>query len=427
MDHLIVSVTPLSFRIQNYLRLSGLGLIALFGIVVVLAVDFSPAVSKRTAPTAEQALLVRRQVQQIRAQLRSNDGRASIRMTPADLTGVAALISALEKFGQVDVAVADNALSIRSSRQFGFLWMNGEATISSSRKGFPDTRLQIGDLPLGSRLSRWIINRAIDVARGRGIEVPPVDDLVRSLRINPKAVALDIHLPLGGAFANDISNFRTQPIDARLTASIYCRLLSANAEAPTSDMAILVQRAFADPTSAKSVADQNRAAFVALAMYAASPEAGRLAGDATQRVQQCKGTRGEALLAGRADLASHWALSAALAVSLGDDVGRAMGEWKELSDSRPGGSGFSFVDLAADRAGLAFARQASNPETATATARNLRMATTGYLLPIRALALSEGLTERQFVSKFNALDSAQFIAAKARIDAVLAKNRKALP
>lgn len=427
MDHLIVSVTPLPFRIRKTLWLLGLGVIALFASVIVLAVDLSPVVSQRMAPTADQASLVRRQVEQVRAELRSNDGRASIRMTPADLAGVAALMSALKKFGRVDVVAADNALSIRSSRRLGFVWLNGEATILPNKKGFPDTRFHLGDLPLGSRLSRWFINRAIDVARGRGIEVPPVDDLVRSLRIDAKAVVVEIYLPLGGAFANDISNFRTQPIDARRTASIYCRLLAENAQSPTPDMAVLVRRAFANQSPAHSIVDQNRAAFVALAMYAASPEAGRLAGDATQRVRQCKGKSGEASLAGRADLANHWALSAALAVSLGDDVGRAMGEWKELADSRPGGSGFSFVDLAADRAGLAFARQASNPETAAATARHLRTATTEYLLPIRALALSEGLTERQFVSQFNALDSAQFIAAKSRIDAVLAKNQESLP
>ncbi len=417
-----MSVTPLPFRIRNFLRLLGLGLIALSAIVIVLAVDISPAVPERMTPTAEQASLVRRQVQQIQAQLRGNNGRASIRMTPADLAGVAALVSALKKFGRVDAVVADNELSIKTSRQFAFVWLNGEATISPGKKGFPDTRFRVGDLSLGSPISRWIINQAIDVARGRGIQVPPVDDLVRSVRIDAKAVLLDIYLPLGGSFANDISNFHTQPIDARRTAAIYCRLLAENLDAPTSDMALLVQRAFAGPTPSNAIVEQNRAAFVALAMYAVSTEAGRLAGDAAQRVRQCKGMNGEAVLAGRADLASHWALSAALAMSLGDDVGRAMGEWKELSDSRPGGSGFSFVDLAADRAGLVFARQASDPATAAVTARNLRTATTEYLLPIRALALSEGLTERQFVSQFKALDSTQFNAATSRIDAVLEKN-----
>jgi hypothetical protein len=187
-------------------------------------------------------------------------------------------------------------------------------------------------------------------------------------------------------------------------------------------MAIVVRRAFAPTKSTLSLVEQNRSAFVALAMYATLPNAGRLAGNASQRVKSCGKDRPEPLLAGRADLAKHWALSAALAVSLGDDIGTAMGEWKELSDSRPGGSGFSFVDLAADRAGLAVARRASDPTTAATVLSRLRTATDEEMLPVRALALSEGLSERDFVASYRAIDSAQFAIAKDRIDRVIAQT-----
>ncbi len=422
MDHLFVPVTPQSIRIRNLLRWLAFGLLGFLVLIVMLALDFSPVVPMRPKPTAEQASLVRLQVQALRTQLSGNSGRASIYLTRDDLAGITALATALEKFGRVDATVGDKSLTIRSSRQFGFIWFNSKAKISPSARGFPETRFQIGDLPLGSRPSRWLLDRIIDFARGRDIDVPPVDDLVRSVRFDANGIGVDVYVPLGGAFANDISNLGSQPVDASRTASIYCRLRAANAKAPTSDMAIVVRRAFANDVPASARVDENRAALVALAMYAVSPEAGRLAGDVAQRVRNCTSSNGEVFLAGRADLARHWTLSAALAVSLGADVGRALGEWKELSDSRPGGSGFSFVDLAADRAGLAFARLASDPVTAAATARRLRTATAEYLLPIRALALSEGLTERQLVSQFGALDSAQFKAATARIDAVLAKS-----
>ena len=121
------------------------------------------------------------------------------------------------------------------------------------------------------------------------------------------------------------------------------------------------------------------------------------------------------------DLETH-AVFQRLAKAANLSTGRAMGEWKELSDSRPGGTGFSFVDLAADRAGLALARRATDPATAAVTAKRLQSADTEYLLPIRALALSEGLTEQQFVTGFKTINSAQFNAAKARIDKVLEKS-----
>ncbi len=427
MDHLIVPVTPPSSRARKFRRLSLRVLIALLCILIVLAVDFSPTVTERPAPTAQQVVLVRQQVEQIRSQLRGNAGQASIRLTEADLASASVLISALEKFGQVDASIVDKAVILRSSKQYGVFWLNMQVDIAPNPAGFPPANLRIGDLRLGSRLSRWVIGGVIDVARRRGVDVPPLHDLVRSVRLDTTSVQVAIRMPLSGAFAKDISSFGSQPVDAALTAAIYCRLVSDNRTTQTTDLAVHVRRAFGSRSSQYPIVAQNRAAFVALAMYTTSLDAGRLAGDATQRARKCRGQSGGVVLAGRTDLANHWALSAALAVALGADVGRAMGEWKELSDSRPGGSGFSFVDLAADRAGLAFARLASDPQTANETALNLSAATAEYLLPVRALALAEGLTERQFVSQFQTVDSLKFNAAKSRIDAVLAKKRAPLP
>jgi hypothetical protein len=427
MDHPFLSVTPPLSRFSKFRRFVGRLFMATIAVVLVLAVDFSPKVADPKTPTAEQAQRVRRLASQLQSQLRQNDGLATLFVDRVDLASAATLVTALKKFGRVDGTVADKSATIRLSRRFGYLWVNGEARLSPSATGFPETRLKIGDLPIGPVLSRWIMDRTIGIARYRGVKVPPVDDLVRSLRIENDTVVLSVHLPLGGAFANDLSNFREQPVDAAQTAAIYCQLIAQNRKAPSNEMAILVHRAFAVEPSALPIIEQNRAALVALAMYTASVEAGRLAGDATQRVRKCTGRRGEVRLVGRADLASHWALSAAFAVSLGNDVGRAMGEWKELSDSRPGGSGFSFVDLAADRAGLAFARRATDPATAAATAKKLRIADGEYLLPVRALALSEGLSEREFITGFKTINSAQFAEAKVRIDAVIASTSAQKP
>lgn len=422
MDHSLLSVThPLS-RVAKMCRFLGRLLVVLFGLIILLVLDFSPTVSAPKVPTAQQALRVRGHAQQLQMQLRQNNGLASLRLDRDDLASAASLASALREFGRIESFIFEKALTLRMSRQFGFIWINAEARIFSSTKGFPESQLKIGDLQLGSRFSRWGINRATEFARWHGIKVPPVDDLVRSMRVDKDAVVLAVHLPLGGAFANDLSHFRGQPVDAAQTAKTYCLLVAQNRKKLTVDMAALVRQAFAPLRADITSVEQNRATLVALAMYVTSVEAGRLAGDAAQRVRKCTGHRARVILAERADLASHWSLSAALAVSLGDEVGGAMGEWKELSDSRPGGSGFSFVDLAADRAGLAFARHASDPATASATAQKLRKATSDYLLPIRALALSEGLTEQAFVAEFKSIDNAKFSAAKSRIDAVLAKS-----
>lgn len=61
----------------------------------------------------------------------------------------------------------------------------------------------------------------------------------------------------------------------------------------------------------------------------------------------------ELVLHDRNDIAQHFIISAALAAWAGEPLAEAIGVWKELEDARAG-SGFSFADLAADRAGTRF-------------------------------------------------------------------------
>jgi hypothetical protein len=67
----------------------------------------------------------------------------------------------------------------------------------------------------------------------------------------------------------------------------------------------------------------------------------------------------------RIDLAQHFIASAAITASANGQLAQMMGEEKELSDAK-GGSGFSFIDLTADKAGTRFG------EVATASADSAR-------------------------------------------------------
>ena len=106
------------------------------------------------------------------------------------------------------------------------------------------------------------------------------------------------------------------------------------------------------PTS--DPAAENRAALVVLAAYLAGrglsavvPQAHAWPRPAARRVT----------LRGRRDLAQHFAVSAALAAAAGSPLADAVGLAKELDDAKRG-SGFSFSDLAADRAGTLFGTHA---------------------------------------------------------------------
>jgi hypothetical protein len=94
-----------------------------------------------------------------------------------------------------------------------------------------------------------------------------------------------------------------------------------------------------------------------------------------------------------------------------------------LDDSRPSGSGFSFVDLAADRASAQTALQAIDTRSARATAADLSRATDDYLLPKALLTAPEGLSDAAFADRFGALDQKAYRDAVSMIDQVLAQQR----
>lgn len=69
---------------------------------------------------------------------------------------------------------------------------------------------------------------------------------------------------------------------------------------------------------------------------------------------------GKPTLKGREDWLAHFAVSASLTAYIGPLLAEKVGIGKELRDAR-GSSGFSFADLAADNAGICFARTLLNP------------------------------------------------------------------
>ncbi len=109
---------------------------------------------------------------------------------------------------------------------------------------------------------------------------------------------------------------------------------------------------------------------------------------------------------GRHDLCQHFVVSCALAAVGGPEAAEAAGVLKEVLDSRPGGSGFSFADLSADMAGVAFAKQLlASPALLERVERSFTVA--DYALPPRGLV--EGLSEAEFIKRYGATDDERFL------------------
>ncbi|MBS0348613.1 MAG: hypothetical protein JSR69_19375 [Proteobacteria bacterium] len=107
-------------------------------------------------------------------------------------------------------------------------------------------------------------------------------------------------------------------------------------------------------------------------------------------------------LRGREDLAQHFTVSAALAAWAGEPLANAIGLDKEVSDSR-GGSGFSFVDLAADRAGTRLGQLAVRDPERLAAGVSAGLRDTSLLPPIDGLP--ESMMADEFQRRFGGVDA----------------------
>jgi hypothetical protein len=118
-----------------------------------------------------------------------------------------------------------------------------------------------------------------------------------------------------------------------------------------------------DRSSFGAPTDENQAALMALIIYLGDSRFEKLTGPVRTGVLQGHHGRSEPVtLNGRHDLLLHFIISAGLKVVADQGVAMAIGEFKELLDSNRGGTGFSFVDLGADRTGLMFAEMATASE-----------------------------------------------------------------
>jgi hypothetical protein len=128
---------------------------------------------------------------------------------------------------------------------------------------------------------------------------------------------------------------------------------------------------------------------------------------------------GSPTLHGRHDLAQHFSVSAALTAVAGAQAAESAGILKEMLDSR-GGSGFSFADLSADFAGIAFARRLLHkPSRLAVIEKSFRIGE--YAISPRGLP--EGLTAAEFEKQYGSLKDERF----QRLQTDIRKRIDALP
>lgn len=307
-------------------------------------------------------------------------------------------------------------LSASLPLSLGF-WLNADAFVRPDAHHHLRISGRLGHLPVPAFVAHAGIGLARLLLRMRGADIPPLNSLVPRFYMGQGGVAAMVDVPNRTHVVGTLTSLGDDKIDPERVAAHYCSLVRAQQQRPDPQLVEQVRRVFAE---ADGSAVDNRSAFVALSLLAAGMDVGALPRGPDALLARCGKSPLPLLLLGRDDLPKHWAVSAALTAVFGTQASISMGTWKEISDSGAGGSGFSLIDLSADRSGTFCADRAGEADHAAQMRQWLAQVGESDLLPVGALALAEGMTEAEFRARYASTDSATFDATVRHIDAMLA-------
>ncbi len=163
---------------------------------------------------------------------------------------------------------------------------------------------------------------------------------------------------------------------------------------------------------------ENRAALLSLGILLGHHRVADLSGsrDATRHLAAAKDRIGHVTMRGRSDWTKHFCVSAALVVLSDNSTSDLLGVLKEDLDS-DGGSGFSFGDLLADRAGAQFSKAALDDVDAARRMQNAfaEEVTLEDFFPTAA-GLPEGLSANELQTRYGGIGGAGYRKLEAEIE-----------
>jgi hypothetical protein len=345
----------------SLLALTVAALVLLVGLLA-LALDHAPAVAERTDVRIED-------VQHALTLARSHDPRRS---TPGQLNQLSVTerdVELLLNHGAKRLLGMRVALTLQAQQgelqaslpwKFGPLggWLNLQTTWQET-VGLPAlARWRVGSLPLPTALARPLLHAAavrLGVARA---DLQLVPQVVQQVRFG--ADRMDVAYIWQTDTSNRLLSALT-PLAEQGRLQAYNALLTALTQrnkgwtTPLPDLLLpMFELARQRSEGTENAAQENRAAVLTLALYVTGRRLGSVvpAARGWPQPRQLK-----VLLAGRDDFPQHFLVSAFLAMEGTSPLTDAIGLAKEVADAN-GGSGFSFTDLAANRAGLRFGQMA---------------------------------------------------------------------
>lgn len=407
------------FKIFKILLLVFILLVAGVASLVWYGLQEKPLAHANSSQQIENAESVTRLIRQLKNSLVLRNYTQNIVVTKDQLDSVIGLAQRAkpELTAQVDLQKSKGSLALSyklPNNPFG-RYVNIEVSVEDAERLLIN-EVKYGELSISGEWVLTLLTMAVDWRTDSDIASDFLTHIER-VRIYPHGVfitlqPIDEFLQKLNEIRNGVTVTPDEPL--RQKTAFYLRFLSNlpfAREAEPSSLSRFISPLFLQVQSRASqtnVADESDAALLALAIYAGHHRVANMVGE----VQPIKGEVAmplyRPLLANRTDLTQHFLLSAAIHILSQRDVSMAIGEFKELMDRAIGGSGYSFVDLAADMAGIKMASELTENAQAQVLVDRLAAATTEALFFPSIIGLQEGISKKQFIERFGQVDSAAY-------------------
>ncbi len=350
------------------------------------------------------------------------DGVASVVvLTQQDVTLLTQYAASRWRRAVTRVTLRDGHADVQASVALDGLplgrWLNVAATVGNA-DGLPEVQhLRVGRLPVPAFAARRVTDLLL-ARLGSDVPVSLAQEMVQAVTFTRASVRIAYTWQRDATMR--VRDMLIPPADMERLHAAHddlTRLVSAHGgTGPLSLATLLVPmfQAAAERSVGGDEVAEHRAVLATLTLYVTGRSLSRWMRSASSwtRVALRPVT-----LVGREDLAKHFLVSALVSSQNGSALADAVGRTKEVDDSQFG-TGFSFVDLAADRAGTQFG------DVATRSPARLRGAVRAGLAEADIMPsiadLPEFMTAAQFAERFGGIGAPRYRAMMQRIESRLA-------
>lgn len=318
--------------------------------------------------------------------------------------------------GGADVVIDAQSLQVRASLRLYKLprYLNFALEFRPQGDLLVPSGLRLGKVPLPAQFTGKLLGVLLAISPAAE-QYRVVRDMLRAARLEPKKLVLTL-VWRGAQLRKAIQATGWKPAGMdSATLEPYRERLAAT---PGKNYAVLLGVAFAlaqERSRSRDPVAENRNALTALAEITVGGRLFASPGDKKHRRKD--GVR----LGGRGDYAQHFGLSAFIAVMGGEGVADLAGLYKEVRDSS-NGSGFSFNDLAADKAGSRLGELATrSPDKARRVQKKLAGTHDEQLFFPLVKDLPEFMNQAQFEKRFGGVGQPAYIKQVREIEGRIAK------